>query len=54
MGSETQAAMRLGGHDLIGVFRERVLNAPGEILNIGVETDNIHLFDTETGKRPEG
>ncbi|AYG61036.1 ABC transporter ATP-binding protein [Rhizobium jaguaris] len=51
MGSETQVAMRLGGHDLIGVFRERILNAPGEILKIGVETDHIHLFDAETGKR---
>ena len=54
MGSETQVAMRLGGHDLIGVFRERILNAPGEILKIGVETHQIHLFDTETGKRLEG
>ncbi|MDL2401746.1 ABC transporter ATP-binding protein [Rhizobium mayense] len=54
MGSETQVAMRLGGHDLIGVFRERILNSPGEILKIGVETDNIHLFDAETGKRLEG
>jgi multiple sugar transport system ATP-binding protein len=53
MGSETQVAMRLAGHDLIGVFRERILNAPGEILKIGVETDHIHLFDAETGKRLE-
>ncbi|MDE1996849.1 MAG: sn-glycerol-3-phosphate ABC transporter ATP-binding protein UgpC [Rhizobiaceae bacterium] len=51
MGSETQVAMRLGGHDLIGVFRERISNAPGESLRISVDTDHVHLFDTETGKR---
>jgi multiple sugar transport system ATP-binding protein len=52
-GSETQVAIRLGGYDLVGVFRERILNAPGEILKIGVDIDQIHLFDAETGKRLE-
>jgi multiple sugar transport system ATP-binding protein len=52
-GSETQVVLRLGGHEIIGVFRERVANAPGEALMVGIDVAHAHLFDPETGKRLE-
>ncbi|WP_105400275.1 ABC transporter ATP-binding protein [Neorhizobium sp. T7_12] len=50
-GSETQVVMRLGGHEVIGVFRERIMKAPGEALSIGIDIGHVHIFDPETGKR---
>jgi multiple sugar transport system ATP-binding protein len=52
-GSETQVALKFGGHDVIGVFRERILKAPGERLAIGIDAGHVHLFDAGTGKRLE-
>lgn len=52
-GAETQVVMRLAGHEVIGVFRERITNMPGESMLIGIETSRAHLFDTESGKRLE-
>ncbi|MEN3147967.1 sn-glycerol-3-phosphate ABC transporter ATP-binding protein UgpC [Neorhizobium sp. IRAMC:178] len=52
-GSETQVVMRLGGHEVTGVFRERILKVPGEALSIGIDIEHVHIFDTETGKRLE-
>jgi multiple sugar transport system ATP-binding protein len=52
-GSETQVVMRLGGHEVTGVFRERILKLPGEALSIGIDIEHVHIFDTETGKRLE-
>ncbi|MCP4379887.1 MAG: sn-glycerol-3-phosphate ABC transporter ATP-binding protein UgpC [Hyphomicrobiales bacterium] len=50
-GSETQVFMKLGGHDLVGVFRERVQVNPGETLHLTADPALIHLFDGETGAR---
>ena len=50
-GSETQVVLRVGGEDLVGVFRERVGARPGESIGITFDSDLVHLFDTETGKR---
>jgi multiple sugar transport system ATP-binding protein len=50
-GSETQVVMRLGGHEVIGVFRERIMKTPGEALSIGIDIGHVHIFDPETGKR---
>ncbi|MDB5622619.1 MAG: ugpC [Devosia sp.] len=50
-GSETQVAMRLAGHDVVGVFRERITARPGEHIQVRPEQGRIHLFDGETGKR---
>ncbi|WP_421726259.1 ABC transporter ATP-binding protein [Bauldia sp.] len=50
-GSETQVFMKLGGHDLVGVFRERVRVNPGETLHLTADPSLIHLFDGETGAR---
>ena len=52
-GSETQVVLRLGGHDVVGVFRERIMQAPGEKLVVGIDATRVHLFDPETGKRLE-
>ncbi|MEQ8699160.1 MAG: TOBE domain-containing protein, partial [Bauldia litoralis] len=50
-GSETQVYMKLGGHDLVGVFRERIRVQPGETLHLTADPALIHLFDRETGAR---
>jgi multiple sugar transport system ATP-binding protein len=52
-GSETQVVMRLGGHEVTGVFRERILKVPGEALSIGIDIEHVHIFDIESGKRLE-
>ncbi len=50
-GSETQVFMRLAGHDIVGVFRERVQVARGDTLGLAVQPGAIHLFDAETEQR---
>ena len=45
MGSETQVLMRLAGHDIVGVFRERIRQKPGETLLVSMSPDHLHLFD---------
>ncbi len=50
-GSETQVLMRVGNHDLVGAFRERITAKPGELLPISPDPALIHLFDKETGRR---
>ncbi len=50
-GSETQVALRLAGHDITGVFRERITQGPGETMHIGPDPASLHLFDAETGQR---
>ncbi|ODT79493.1 MAG: sugar ABC transporter ATP-binding protein [Pelagibacterium sp. SCN 64-44] len=50
-GSETQVVLGIGGQDLVGVFRERIGALPGERIGIAFDDSQIHLFDSETGKR---
>ena len=50
-GSETQVFARLGGQDIVGVFRERVAVGPGDKLPLTPEPTLVHLFDQETGQR---
>jgi multiple sugar transport system ATP-binding protein len=50
-GSETQVFMRLGRHDIAGVFRERIKVGPKDTLRLAVEPDMVHVFDRETGVR---
>ncbi len=52
-GSETQVFMRLGGHDVLGVFRERVQADRGDTVGIAIRPDAMHLFDVATEKRIE-
>ena len=50
-GSETQVAMRFAGHEVVGVFRERITGLPGEKLRVKPDHDRIHLFDSKSGQR---
>ncbi len=50
-GSETLVLMQLAGHEIVGVFRERITLAPGKPLSLSLMPDHIHLFDTQTGLR---
>jgi multiple sugar transport system ATP-binding protein len=49
-GSETQVVVRLGGKDVIGVFRERHDFRPGEHVNFHAQPDLVHLFDKNSGE----
>jgi multiple sugar transport system ATP-binding protein len=50
-GSETQVFAKLGGQQIVGVFRERIAAQPGDSLSLSPNLDSVHLFDAETGKR---
>jgi multiple sugar transport system ATP-binding protein len=50
-GSETQVFAQIGEQKLLGVFRERVTVAPGQILPLAPNVEAVHLFDAQTGLR---
>jgi multiple sugar transport system ATP-binding protein len=50
-GSEIQVVARLGGADVIAVFRERHHFKPGERIKLKPNPLLVHLFDEPTGKR---
>ncbi len=50
-GSEPQVFARLGGQDIVGVFRERIAVGPGDKLPLSPDPNLVHLFDQETGRR---
>jgi multiple sugar transport system ATP-binding protein len=50
-GSETQVFAKLGGADIVGVFRERVNAQPGQQIHLTPDPKLVHLFDKQTGKR---
>jgi multiple sugar transport system ATP-binding protein len=50
-GSETQVMLKLGGSDIVAVFRERIAARPGEIIKISPDLASVHLFDAESGQR---
>jgi multiple sugar transport system ATP-binding protein len=49
-GSETQVVLQIGGHQLIGAFRERLAVGYGDTLHVLPNPEKIHLFDLQ-GKR---
>jgi multiple sugar transport system ATP-binding protein len=49
-GSETQVLMRIGTHQVVGIFRERILAKPGETIKVTPDLSVIHLFNKD-GKR---
>ncbi|MGK6317330.1 ABC transporter ATP-binding protein [Neorhizobium sp. DT-125] len=51
MGSETQVAGKLGGQDVVCVFKDRIKARPGEILKVRPQADKALFFDKGTGKR---
>ena len=50
-GSEIQVAAKLGGEDIIAVFRERHQFKPGDKIRLKPDPRLVHLFDDATGKR---
>ncbi len=50
-GSETQVLARVGSHDVVGVFRERISAAPGERIRFATYSSRVHVFDEKTGRR---
>jgi len=50
-GSELQVVAKLGGEEIIAVFRERHQFKPGEKIRLKPDPRLIHLFDETTGKR---
>jgi multiple sugar transport system ATP-binding protein len=50
-GSETQVVARLGGEEVIAVFRERHTFEPGDRIRLKPNPSLVHLFDESTGKR---
>jgi multiple sugar transport system ATP-binding protein len=50
-GSETQVFVRLGGQEIVGVFRERHEFKPGQRVRLRPRADKAHLFDPQSGQR---
>ena len=50
-GSETQVIMHLAGTQVVGAFRERIMEKPGQTLRIAPDPALVHLFDEQTGTR---
>jgi multiple sugar transport system ATP-binding protein len=53
-GSETQLVAKLGGQEMVAVFRERHPFRPGNRVRLKPEVALVHLFDPATGKRLNG
>jgi multiple sugar transport system ATP-binding protein len=50
-GSETQLVARVGGQDIVAIFRERHDLIPGQKIKLLPRPQSAHIFDKETGKR---
>ena len=50
-GSETQVFAKLGGEQIVAVFRERHQFSPGDKVRLKPDPTLVHLFDETTGKR---
>jgi multiple sugar transport system ATP-binding protein len=50
-GSETQVVAKLGGQDIIAVFRERHPFKPGDKIRLKPDPRLVHLFDGASGQR---
>ena len=50
-GSEIQVFAKMGGQDIVAVFRERHQFKPGEKIRLKPDPKLVHLFDAGTGKR---
>src|SRR6476619_7188723 len=53
-GSETQVFAKLGGEQVVAVFRERHQFNPGDKVRLKPDPALVHLFDEATGKRLNG
>ena len=50
-GSEIQVVAKLGGEEIVAVFRERHQFKPGDTIRLKPDPQLVHLFDETTGKR---
>ncbi len=50
-GSETLIAAKVGGHQLVAAFRDRVQARPGSPLWLRPRVEHVHLFDAASGQR---
>jgi multiple sugar transport system ATP-binding protein len=50
-GSEIHVAAKLGGEDIVAVFRERHQFKPGDKIRLKPDPRLVHLFDGATGKK---
>jgi multiple sugar transport system ATP-binding protein len=50
-GFETQISANLADHTLRVLFRGRNDSKPGEVIHLGAEPSNVHVFDAATGRR---
>src|ERR1700750_692 len=50
-GSETQVFAKLGGEQVVAVFRDRRPVAPGDKIHLRPRAASAHLFDKDSGKR---
>jgi multiple sugar transport system ATP-binding protein len=50
-GSETQVVAKLGGQDIVCLFRDRINAKPGESIKIKPDITVLHLFVEASGKR---
>lgn len=50
-GAETQVIMRLADTQVVGAFRERIAEKPGQTLHIAPDPALVHLFDEKSGAR---
>jgi multiple sugar transport system ATP-binding protein len=50
-GSETQLFARVGGQEIVAVFRERHAFAPGQRIRLRPRSEVVHLFDPSSGQR---
>ena len=50
-GSEIQVVAKIGGEEIIAVFRERHQFKPGDKIRLKPDPRLVHLFDETTGNR---
>lgn len=50
-GAETQVALRVGSHDVLAAFRDRVGLSRGDRLSLRPDAAQAHLFDAASGAR---
>ena len=50
-GSEIHVVLQSEAQEITAVFRDRHKLVPGDVVALGLDPDQIHLFDGDTGDR---
>src|SRR5438128_1882934 len=53
-GAQVQIVANVAGRELVAVFNQRILPAPGDTLTLRVDPLSVHLFDEASGRRLAG